>query len=115
MTKKENKPLLTRTTYQERQKDKKNKKREQISKITVDINEQNGNRKKKWSTFNFPTFNRKQNPINPEDSQKEDAVNIPGERLTKKEQGRRLDHFYNWSIFLILIAIVLVFVLAFVI
>lgn len=36
-------------------------------------------------------------------------------RLSAKEKGRRLDKFYNWAILLVLIAIILVFVLAFVI
>lgn len=34
-------------------------------------------------------------------------------RLTEKERGRRLDTFYNWSIIIVAIAIILVFVLAF--
>lgn len=34
-------------------------------------------------------------------------------RLTEKERGRRLDTFYNWAIVLLIVAIVLVFVLAF--
>lgn len=38
-----------------------------------------------------------------------------GQRLLEKEQGRKLDTFYNWSIIIIIIAIILVFVLAFVI
>lgn len=36
-------------------------------------------------------------------------------RLSEKERGRRLDRFYNWAIILVLVAIILVFVLAFVI
>lgn len=36
-----------------------------------------------------------------------------GSRLTEKEQGRRLDVFYNWGILLVGVAIILVFVLAF--
>ncbi|AQS52851.1 hypothetical protein BW727_100458 [Jeotgalibaca dankookensis] len=38
-----------------------------------------------------------------------------GQRLLEKEQGRKLDTFYNWAIITVIIAIVLVFVLAFVI
>ncbi|MGO4961102.1 hypothetical protein [Jeotgalibaca porci] len=38
-----------------------------------------------------------------------------GKRTTAKEQGRKLDTFYNWAIIGVAIAIVLVFVLAFVI
>lgn len=38
-----------------------------------------------------------------------------GQRLLEKEQGRKLDTFYNWSIIIIIIAIISVFVLAFVI
>lgn len=36
-------------------------------------------------------------------------------RTFVKEQGRKLDTFYNWAIIIVAIAIVLVFVLAFVI
>lgn len=38
-----------------------------------------------------------------------------GKRTTAKEQGRKLDVFYNWAIIVVAVAIVLVFVLAFVI
>ncbi|MGP6138851.1 MULTISPECIES: hypothetical protein [unclassified Jeotgalibaca] len=38
-----------------------------------------------------------------------------GKRSFEKEQGRKLDTFYNWAIIIVAIAIVLVFVLAFVI
>lgn len=38
-----------------------------------------------------------------------------GKRSFEKEQGRKLDTFYNWAIITVLVAIVLVFVLAFVI
>ena len=38
-----------------------------------------------------------------------------GQRLLEKEQGRKLDTFYNWAIITVIIAFVLVFVLAFVI
>lgn len=38
-----------------------------------------------------------------------------GKRSLEKEQGRKLDSFYNWAIAIVLIAIILVFVLAFVI
>lgn len=38
-----------------------------------------------------------------------------GKRTTAKEQGRKLDAFYNWAIIIVAVAIVLVFVLAFVI
>lgn len=38
-----------------------------------------------------------------------------GKRSFEKEQGRKLDTFYNWAIIIVVIAIILVFVLAFVI
>lgn len=40
---------------------------------------------------------------------------IANKRTIAKEQGRKLDVFYNWAIIIVAVAIVLVFVLAFVI
>lgn len=44
--------------------------------------------------------------------EKETSAN---KRTTAKEKGRKLDVFYNWAIIIVAVAIVLVFVLAFVI
>lgn len=44
--------------------------------------------------------------------EKETSAN---KRTIAKEQGRKLDVFYNWAIIIVAVAIVLVFVLAFVI
>lgn len=49
-------------------------------------------------------------------SPKEKRVgSVAQSRLSEKERGRRLDKFYNWAILIVLVAIILVFVLAFVI
>lgn len=88
MSKEEKKQLLTRTSYQEHKKKQKFIRKEKIVKK---------NKKDRL-----------------EHTEEKEAPN-QGERLTKKEQGRQLDHFYNWAIALVLTAIILVFVLAFVI
>lgn len=104
MTKEEKKQLLTRTTFQERKKKKRFQKLEKTDKINTNKGKRSPNGTKK--SF---SFKRKQ------DSLPKEKVSEPGERLVKKEQGRQLDQFYNWAIILVSIAIILVFVLAFVI
>ncbi len=47
--------------------------------------------------------------------QKKQTKNKKPSRSNEKEQSRRLNTFYNWAITIVAIAIVLVFVLAFVI
>ncbi|MDE1547919.1 hypothetical protein [Jeotgalibaca caeni] len=47
--------------------------------------------------------------------QKQEAQPKKSSRLSEKERGRRLDLFYTWAIIGVAVAIVLVFVLAFLI
>lgn len=108
MTKKERKPLLTRTTYQEGQKNKKFKRKEQDS-------TRMRSKQPKNFTFQVPVFKKRKGSESSEKIPNKENSADPGERLTTKEQGRRLDYFYNWAISLVLITIILVFVLAFVI
>lgn len=59
--------------------------------------------------------NKKEPLITRKNYQKTETKNKKPSRLNEKEQGRRLNTFYNWAITIVAIAIVLVFVLAFVI
>ncbi|UJF15112.1 hypothetical protein LZ578_08885 [Jeotgalibaca sp. MA1X17-3] len=65
--------------------------------------------------FQVPIFKKRKESDKLENIQKKESFPASGERLTIKEQGRRLDYFYNWAISIVLITIILVFVLAFVI
>lgn len=102
MTKEEKKQLLTRTTYQDRKKKKKFQKLEKKDKVNTYKEKRSQHSAKKFFRFKRT-----------EDSLPREKVSEQGERLVKKEQGRQLDHFYNWAIILVSIAIILVFVLAF--
>lgn len=96
MSKKEKKQLITRKNYQEYLQNETKKKEEKDTKVNL---------------------RSEKNKVNTEEqkTEKKKTKNTAKTRLTVKEKGRRLDRFYNWSIIIVLVAIVLVFVLAFVI
>lgn len=62
-----------------------------------------------------PRFKKREKPLRFKKTEKSRPLSKAGVRSSTKEQGRRLDIFYNWAIFAVFAAIILLFVLAFVI